>query len=101
MVIVGCGAEQADSGSPEASAATNASAAEGSEGPSVPEFCTDEEGRGLANLVFQLLPQMAASPDGGKSQFENPIFTGPDFHAVERHLDARRVRAGVGGRRRR
>jgi hypothetical protein len=87
-VIAGCGAEEADSGSPEASAATNASAAEGSEEPRVPQFCADEEARGQANLLFQLLPQIAASPDGGKSQFETPIFTGPDFDAVGRHLDA-------------
>lgn len=88
MVIVGCGADEAGSGSAEAPAATNASAPEDSEEPRVPEFCADEEGRGQANLLFQILPQVAASPDGGKSQFANPIFTGPDFGAVGRHLDA-------------
>jgi len=88
MVIVGCGGEEADGGSPEAPAATNASAPEDSEATGVPAFCADEEGRGQANLLFQLLPQVAASPDGGKSQFENPIFTGPDFDALGRHLDA-------------
>jgi hypothetical protein len=88
MVIIGCGGEEADSGSAGAPAATNASAPEDSDAPPVPEFCADEEGRGQANLLFQLLPQIAAAPDGGKSQFENPIFTGPDFDAVARHLDA-------------
>ena len=87
-VIIGCGGDEADRGSAEAPAATNASAREDSGETSVPEFCVDEEGRGQANLLFQLLPQIAASPDGGKSQFENPIFTGPDFDAIGRHLDA-------------
>lgn len=88
LVIAGCGGGEADSGSSDAPDATNASAPEDSEAPGIPAFCADEEGRGQANLLFQLLPQIAASPDGGKSQFENPIFTGPDFDAVGRHVDA-------------
>jgi len=58
----GCGGGEADSSSAEAAAATSA-----------PAFCADQEGRGQANLLYQLLPQIAASPDGGKSLFENPV----------------------------
>jgi hypothetical protein len=74
---VGCGGDEADSSSAEAAAA-----------PSAPAFCADQEGRGQANLLYQLLPQIAASPDGGKSLFENPVFTGPDLDALTRHIDA-------------
>jgi hypothetical protein len=74
---VGCGGGEADSSSAEAAAATSA-----------PAFCADPEGRGQANLLYQLLPQIAASPDGGKSLFENPVFTGPDLDALTRHIDA-------------
>lgn len=73
----GGGEGEGDSSSAEASAATRA-----------PAFCADQEGRGQANLLYQLLPQMAASPDGGKSLFENPVFTGPDLDALTRHIDA-------------
>ena len=73
----GCGGGEADSSSAEAAAATSA-----------PAFCADQEGRGQANLLYQLLPQIAASPDGGKSLFENPVFTGPDLDALTRHIDA-------------
>lgn len=87
-MAIGCGGDDADSGSAEAPAATGASAPEGSDEPSVPEFCADEEGRGQANLLYQVLPQIAASPDGGQSLFENPVFTGPDLDALARHIDA-------------
>ena len=75
--VVGCGGGEADSGSAEAAAA-----------PSAPAFCADRDGRAQANLLYQLLPQIAASPDGGKSLFENPVFTGPDLDALTRHIDA-------------
>ena len=87
-VVTGCGGGEADSASTDAPAATNASAADDSEEPSVPEFCADEEARGQMNLLFQVLPQMAASPDGGRDLLANPVFTGPDLNAIERHLDA-------------
>jgi hypothetical protein len=76
-VAPGCGGDEADSPSGEASAST-----------SVPAFCSDQEGRGQANLLYQLLPQISTSPDGGKSLFENPVFTGPDLDALTRHIDA-------------
>jgi hypothetical protein len=76
-VTAGCGGDEADSRATEASAST-----------SVPAFCSDQEGRGQANLLYQLLPQIAMSPDGGKSLFENPVFTGPDLDALTRHIDA-------------
>jgi hypothetical protein len=88
MMIAGCGGGEANSGSTDAPAATNASAANDSEEPSLPEFCADEEARGQTNILFQILPQMAASPDGGKDLLANPVFTGPDLDAIERHLDA-------------
>ena len=88
MVMTACGGDEADSETSSAPAATNASAGEDSEEPAVPEFCADEEARGQANLLFQLLPQVAASPDGGKSQFTSPVFTGLDLEAIRRHLDA-------------
>jgi hypothetical protein len=83
-VASGCGGEEADSRTGEASASTT----EASASTSVPAFCSDQEGRGQANLLYQLLPQIAASPDGGKSLFENPVFTGPDLDALTRHIDA-------------
>jgi len=77
LPAAGCGGGEADSSSAEAAAA-----------PSAPAFCADQEGRGQANLLYQLLPQIAASPDGGKSLFENPVYTGPDLGALTRHIDA-------------
>lgn len=88
MVVTGCGGGETDSGSEDAPAATNASAPEDSDTPGVPEFCADEDAREQMNLFFQLLPQVAASPDGGKSQFESPLFTELDFDAIARHVDA-------------
>ena len=73
LLLVGCGG--GESGAQAAA-------------PAVPAFCADEEGRGQANLLYQVLPQIAASPDGGKGLFENPVFKGPDLGAVTRHLDA-------------
>jgi hypothetical protein len=93
LLIVACGGNQSDSGSSEslataAEAKAEAEADQPSDEPAVPGFCADEEGRGQANLLYQFLPQIAASPDGGKSLFENPVFTGPDLDALARHLDA-------------
>lgn len=87
LLIVACGGNQDDSGAGE-SLATAAEADQRSGEPAVPGFCADEEGRGQANLLYQFLPQIAASPDGGKGLFENPVFTGPDLDALARHLDA-------------
>jgi hypothetical protein len=89
LLIVACGGNQDDSGAGESLAtAAEAEADQRSDEPAVPGFCADEEGRGQANLLYQFLPQIAASPDGGKGLFENPVFTGPDLDALARHLDA-------------
>ncbi len=86
--MTACGGGEAESETSDAPSATNASAGEDTEEPAIPEFCADEEGRGQANLLFQILPQMAAAGDGGQALLDNPVFTGPDLDALERHLDA-------------
>ena len=87
LLIVACGGDQGEGGSGEP-LATAAEAEERSQDPAVPAFCADEEGRGQANLLYQVLPQIAAAPDGGKGLFQNPVFTGPDLDALTRHVDA-------------
>jgi hypothetical protein len=76
LLTAGCGGDEGNGGE------------ERSQAPGVPAFCADEKGRGQANLLYQVLPQIAASPDGGKGLFENPVFTGPDLEALARHIDA-------------
>ena len=89
LLIVACGGNEDVSGAGDSLAtAAEAEAEQRSDEPAVPGFCADEEGRGQANLLYQFLPQIAGSPDGGKGLFENPVFTGPDLDALARHLDA-------------